>query len=481
MIFRRALATLLALLAAGPVLAADLRADVATILRRLADDPDSTMNFVTVSSPSLRQEGDDILVGLEGLAFVPKSNPGGGLFIGDVSLRFHRRTDGGIAAIVTVPQRMTFKGISSPMRSQLNLADAKLSIGWDKTLAESDAFDFSASSVTGYDDDKPVVVLDKLAVSQHRLAANGHDGSFAFSLDGIEDVRSSAPVSLKGVGPLALEGHYRDFPRERQRLLARQLMLWEKARASRGDTTPPNFSLAIQGLVLLREAQAGYVIDKFLLKTAAWSLQAEADLHFSMEAARGLYGTLTAWLVQPKSSLPDLTNPAMTAGGQLAQQYGQPGKAPDGSDARVFRIELAPDGMARLNGEPAPVLAGAIANGMKAATLALNGVQGVAAKPAASAIRGATGCGVPVYPADSLKANETGLSTLTFDYDDKGALKMTRVKSSGFSRLDEAARLAYISCKFPPGTISAVIPVIWRIENGHGVSTIGPGLTTTTR
>lgn len=474
MIGRRVLLGALLFLTALPV-RADLRADTEQVLRHMTDDSASAIRVQTSSSPSVRVVGETVQVELGGLAFVPKANSAGGLFVGDLTLSVRRRADGGIEATTDLPSRMVFKGVASATDSQIELSKGHLTLGWGKDLDEIDQLALSTDSITGLDGGKPIMVLKRLAFSHQLNGADTANGSFSFSLGEIEDLRNSAPVAVKGINSLIFNGHYEGFPHQRQRLLTRQLMYWEQARAIH-DGAAVNLGLLPQSLALLKEARTHYVIDKFSLNGGVVSVQAEADFHFSLEAARGIYGHLATWVVDSATpAAPDLSNPMAVAGRQLALQLGERGKAPDGTDARVFRIELDEDGKARLNNEDSPALALGIANAAKAASLGFNGVQ--AGGP--SQIPGANGCGVPVYPAESLKAQESGTSRLAFDYDASGAVKMTRITTSGFPRLDEAARLAFISCRFPKGTLSAVIPVVWKIENGRGTGVVGPGLTTT--
>ena len=62
-------------------------------------------------------------------------------------------------------------------------------------------------------------------------------------------------------------------------------------------------------------------------------------------------------------------------------------------------------------------------------------------------------CSKPVYPAISLKKEQTGAVTLQFLIDVDGLVVESKIdKSSGYIALDNAARDALKLCKFKPGT-----------------------------
>lgn len=87
----------------------------------------------------------------------------------------------------------------------------------------------------------------------------------------------------------------------------------------------------------------------------------------------------------------------------------------------------------------------------------------VAAQPApvvrTLAVISASGCEKPDYPSASRRLEEEGTVTLKFLVGVDGKVKESAVeKSSGFKRLDEAARQGLSKCQFKPGT-----------ENGHPV------------
>ncbi len=63
------------------------------------------------------------------------------------------------------------------------------------------------------------------------------------------------------------------------------------------------------------------------------------------------------------------------------------------------------------------------------------------------------GCERPEYPQASLRAQEEGVVVLSFLIDENSTVKESRVeKTSGFRRLDNAAREALSLCKFKAGT-----------------------------
>lgn len=82
------------------------------------------------------------------------------------------------------------------------------------------------------------------------------------------------------------------------------------------------------------------------------------------------------------------------------------------------------------------------------------------------------GCEEPEYPAASRRNEETGTVTLRFLIDTSGHVIDSKVEtSSGFARLDRAAREALSECKFTPGMVDgkpeqswAVIRYKWRLQ-----------------
>ncbi len=97
------------------------------------------------------------------------------------------------------------------------------------------------------------------------------------------------------------------------------------------------------------------------------------------------------------------------------------------------------------------------------------------AKPAvqATASLAKSACAEPDYPSASASAREEGSVIIEFQIGADGkVLKSTIISSSGFKRLDEAARAAFSKCRFTPAQIDGV-PVIgttkvrynWTIDN----------------
>jgi protein TonB len=84
----------------------------------------------------------------------------------------------------------------------------------------------------------------------------------------------------------------------------------------------------------------------------------------------------------------------------------------------------------------------------------------------------ARACEKPEYPPASLRAQETGVVLLAFLIDVDGSALESRVeRSTGFRRLDEAARKALGLCKFKPATTDgkperawAKIEYEWKID-----------------
>jgi protein TonB len=82
------------------------------------------------------------------------------------------------------------------------------------------------------------------------------------------------------------------------------------------------------------------------------------------------------------------------------------------------------------------------------------------------------GCVKPEYPPASLRAEEAGTVALSFFVDVDGKVIESRIdRSSGYIRLDEAARKALARCEFRPAYVDgkpqrawAHIKYEWRLE-----------------
>lgn len=72
------------------------------------------------------------------------------------------------------------------------------------------------------------------------------------------------------------------------------------------------------------------------------------------------------------------------------------------------------------------------------------------------------GCKAPRYPAKSLEKEEEGLVVFRFLVGLDGVVKQAvMVQSSGFERLDKAAKEAFERCKFTPGKIDGESKETW--------------------
>jgi protein TonB len=96
--------------------------------------------------------------------------------------------------------------------------------------------------------------------------------------------------------------------------------------------------------------------------------------------------------------------------------------------------------------------------------------QGVAPKPhvpvRVPAVVDARACEKPRYPPASLRANETGTVLVSFLIDVNGVVLESKVeRSSGYRRLDEAARSGLALCRFRPATVDGKPEQSWaRLE-----------------
>jgi protein TonB len=88
----------------------------------------------------------------------------------------------------------------------------------------------------------------------------------------------------------------------------------------------------------------------------------------------------------------------------------------------------------------------------------------------------ASACAKPAYPRASLRANEEGIVKLKLLVGSDGRVIESHIeRSSGFTRLDEAAREALSLCAFQPATLDgkpvqdwALLQYEWKIDSGRG-------------
>jgi protein TonB len=77
-----------------------------------------------------------------------------------------------------------------------------------------------------------------------------------------------------------------------------------------------------------------------------------------------------------------------------------------------------------------------------------------------------------MYPHDELRAGHQGTVTLAYMVDREGVVRQARVrKSSGYPRLDEAARGAIARCSFKPATVDGkpvekltLVQYVWTLQ-----------------
>lgn len=75
-------------------------------------------------------------------------------------------------------------------------------------------------------------------------------------------------------------------------------------------------------------------------------------------------------------------------------------------------------------------------------------------------------CAMPEYPPSSRRLEESGTVTLRFLIDTDGQVVESKIeKSSGFDRLDNAARDALSRCRFKPGAVDGVPEQSWARLN----------------
>lgn len=72
-------------------------------------------------------------------------------------------------------------------------------------------------------------------------------------------------------------------------------------------------------------------------------------------------------------------------------------------------------------------------------------------------------CGKPEYPSVSRRFEESGAVVLNFLIDTDGRVVQSKIESSsGYERLDEAARRALSLCRFKPGTVDGKPEKSWH-------------------
>jgi periplasmic protein TonB len=94
------------------------------------------------------------------------------------------------------------------------------------------------------------------------------------------------------------------------------------------------------------------------------------------------------------------------------------------------------------------------------------------AEPVKTMARLLKGCRLPQYPKRSEEKGEEGTVVLRFLVGTDGRVQSAQlVKSSGFERLDNAARDAFMQCTFSPGTVDGTPqsswvkqPFTWRLK-----------------
>lgn len=73
-------------------------------------------------------------------------------------------------------------------------------------------------------------------------------------------------------------------------------------------------------------------------------------------------------------------------------------------------------------------------------------------------------CDLPEYPSSSIRNGEEGTVALNFLVDVNGKVIDSKIEtSSGFSKLDRAARDALAHCRFKPGTVDGKPEQQWFI------------------
>jgi protein TonB len=88
-------------------------------------------------------------------------------------------------------------------------------------------------------------------------------------------------------------------------------------------------------------------------------------------------------------------------------------------------------------------------------------------------INASSSCETPEYPSQSRRLQESGTVQLRFYVGTDGRVIESMVeRSSGFKRLDEAARVALSKCQFKPGTVDgkpeaswANLRYVWKLED----------------
>lgn len=122
------------------------------------------------------------------------------------------------------------------------------------------------------------------------------------------------------------------------------------------------------------------------------------------------------------------------------------------------------------NAKPSPNAITGVTNEVTEATPAIEKAAAVVpdappvqkAEPVKTVAKLMKGCRLPQYPKRSEEKGEEGVVVFRFLVGTDGRVTSAQlVKSSGFDRLDSAAKEAFMQCRFTPGTIDGVAQTSW--------------------
>lgn len=151
----------------------------------------------------------------------------------------------------------------------------------------------------------------------------------------------------------------------------------------------------------------------------------------------------------------------------LAQDKPQPPEAPP-APPKPQRVTPTPPAPV-LPSVPVPVVAAPAPNAVTVAPSAPAPAPATPAAPAArsesvrtAAVVNAAQCEKPEYPSASRRLEEEGTVHLRFLVGADGKVMQAEIeKSSGYKRLDEAARAGLAKCQFRPATVDGKLEQAW--------------------
>lgn len=165
-------------------------------------------------------------------------------------------------------------------------------------------------------------------------------------------------------------------------------------------------------------------------------------------------------LLKAAASVATAVKPPITRPANTSSRPVPPSPSPQATSAPTSAPSLAPVTPSASNAAPAP----------PSAVAASTSIATGHSDTAAALVSGS--CAKPEYPLASRRMEEEGSVTLRFRVEANGQVSQSEVQnSSGFKRLDEAARAALSRCRFSPALAQgqataswATLRYTWKLE-----------------